>query len=574
MSAKVEISFDKYLTYQELTGYLSNTAGAYPNLASLESAGKSYEGRDIWALTLTSRATGCPCKKPAIYVDGNIHAGEVTGCMVAAYLIDYLVDNYGKDEEVTHLLDTRTFYVLPRVNPDGAELYLTSPVMLRSSVRHWPDDDVEELPGLHRADVNGDGKVLQMRARDDNKGEWKLSKKDPRLMVPRRPGERKGPFYRVYPEGYVKDFDGEPVTVQKTPFGLDLNRNFPSNWDTKVPGGGDYPTGEPEVRAIAEFVVKHPNIGALQALHTSGGFFYRNPCQYPEDKMDLDDFRATKEIAKEGTLVSGYPDVKSPNRATLTEWAYEHKGIIAYTTELWNRYNRAGIDLVEFQRTTDPDKREDQNVKLLAWNDRELAGKGFIDWVPFDHPQLGKVEIGGWDPKFCLQNPPPQFLKQECHKNAIWIMRHAGALPELHLTDVKIEDVDVEVKKVTAVIENYGYLPTNITNRAKAAGAVKKDVAELVPGAGVAVIGQAKQEIDFIEGYMSGHRERPARSTARLTWMVKVAREAGAASTAAGPAPAAAADTSSASAHEPAKLTVRFTSQRGGTVQTDCVIAG
>ncbi len=121
--------------------------------------------------------------------------------------------------------------------------------------------------------------------------------------------------------------------------------------------------------------------------------------------------------------------MKSPNRATLTEWAYEHRGLIAYTTELWNRYQRAGVDLMEWHQTTDPDKREEQNQKLLSWNDRELAGKGFIPWTEFDHPQLGKVEIGGGDTKFCVQNPPPQFLKQECHKNTNWIMRHAAALP-------------------------------------------------------------------------------------------------------------------------------------------------
>ena len=549
MSSKVEIGFDKYLTYGELTEYLRKSVEAYPDLASLESAGKSYEGRDIWAVTLTNRATGEPEKKPAIYVDGNIHAGEVTGCMVALYLIDYLLDNFGKDEEATYLLNTKTFYILPRVNPDGAELYLTTPTMLRSSVRHWPDweEDSTEMPGLHRADVNGDGKILQMRVRDDNRGEWKISKKDPRLMVPRGPADRKGPFYHVYPEGFLKDYEGGAVSVHHGPFGLDLNRNFPSNWDTQVPGGGDFPTGEPEVRAIVEFIVRHPNIGAVQALHTSGGFFYRNPCQYPDDKMDPEDFRAIKEIAREGTLVSGYPDVKSPNRATLTEWAYEHRGLIAYTTELWNRYNRAGIDLLEWQRTTDPDKREEQNLKLLAWNDRELAGKGFVNWTPFDHPQLGMVEIGGWDPKFCVQNPPPEFLKQECHKNAVWIMRHAEALPEVHITGVRVEDVGGPVKKVSAVIENFGYLPTCITSKAKSLGTIKKDVAELIPLEGLSIVGQAKQEVDFLEGYLNGGRERVAKSAVRVTWMVRQTEKTG-------------------------RFRVQFRSQRGGTAEAEGVV--
>jgi murein tripeptide amidase MpaA len=211
-SPKVELTFDKYLTYPELTEYLKSAAAAYPSLASLESAGMSYEGRDIWALTITNRVTGSPEHKPALYVDGNIHAGEVTGCMVAVYLIDYLLSNYGKDEEVTHLLDTRTFYVLPRVNPDGAELYLTTPTMLRSSVRPWPDSDEEcaEMPGLHREDVNGDGKILQMRVRDDKQGRVEAARRDPPHGAAPSGGKER-PVLRIYPEGTLKDCDGEPL---------------------------------------------------------------------------------------------------------------------------------------------------------------------------------------------------------------------------------------------------------------------------------------------------------------------------------------------------------------------------
>ncbi len=549
MSSKVPIRFDGYLLYEEIKEYLEKTAAEYPDLCSLSSVGKSYEGRHIWALTITAAATGEPHEKPGIYVDGNIHAGEVTASMVALYLIDYLVDNYGKDEDVTYLVDRTTFYVLPRVNPDGAEVYLTTPSTLRSSVRVWPGDDVEDLPGLHRADVNGDGKILQMRVRDDQKGEWKVSLKDPRLMVARLPGERKGPFYRIYPEGYIKDYEGEPVTIQRAPYGLDLNRNFPSNWDPKVPGGGDFPTGEPEARALVQFIVDHPNIGALQALHTSGGFFYRNPCQYGEDKMDPQDLQATRAIARQGTRVSGYPDVKSPNRATMTEWAYEHRGIIGYTTELWNRSARAGIDLMSSMRESDPDKREELSVKLLAWNDRELAGKGFIDWTPFDHPQLGKVEIGGWDNKFCVQNAPPQFLKQECHKNTMWIMQHAAAFPWVNVTGIKVCDMDSAVKRVTVIIENWGYLPTNITNKAKEMGVVKKDTVELKAGPGIEITGRPKQEVDFIEGYMSGRRS-PARSTVQVSWIVKMLPDRSG----------------------PVALTAEFRSQRGGVSRKTCVL--
>jgi murein tripeptide amidase MpaA len=166
-----ELQTDRYYKYDELTAYVKSAAQSHPQLASIDSMGQSWEGRDVWVLTLTNRETGCPDEKPAIYIDGNIHAGEVTGSMVCLYTIDYLLRSFGCDEETTWLLNNRTFYIAPRVNPDGAELYLTTPYMLRSSVRPYPDALVEGLPGLHPEDVNDDGWILLMRLRDDARGE-------------------------------------------------------------------------------------------------------------------------------------------------------------------------------------------------------------------------------------------------------------------------------------------------------------------------------------------------------------------------------------------------------------------
>jgi hypothetical protein len=158
-------------------------------------------------------------------------------------------------------------------------------------------------------------------------------------------------------------------------------------------------------------------------------------------------------------------------------------------------------------------------------------------------PNWGQVEIGGWDAKFCVQNPPPSLLKQECHRNTIWILRHASALPEIHMAPIEITVLDGTARKVTAVVENHGYLPTNITNRAKAAGVVKNDVFRIAPGLGMTVVGQAKHEIEFIEGYMNGQGDRPAKSTARASWIIQ--------------------------AEPGATGRIEFRSQRGGTVGRD-----
>ncbi len=165
------VDFDRYYRYDELTEALRTFAADYPQLVALESIGKSYEGRDIWLVTLTNTATGPAEEKPALWVDGNIHASEVSPTSACLYLINKVTAEYGSDDDITRALDTRAFYVCPRVNPDGAEWALADkPKIIRSSTRPYPYDE-EPLPGFEREDVDGDGRMLQMRIEDPN-GPW------------------------------------------------------------------------------------------------------------------------------------------------------------------------------------------------------------------------------------------------------------------------------------------------------------------------------------------------------------------------------------------------------------------
>ncbi len=522
--SKALVSFNHYWLYDELESYLHSISSDYPRLVDLQSVGTSYEGRDIWAVTLTDTETGEHHEKAAIYIDGSIHAVEVAASMICLYLIDYLLSSYGLDDDVTHLLKTRTFYILPRVNPDGTEKYLTTPYILRSSVRPWPKSMNEHasLSGLHPEDLNGDGYILNMRQRDDKVGEWKLSSRDPRIMVPRRPGDRFGPFYRMFSwsEGLVRDYEGWPFEIHHSPWGVDLNRNFPQSWDPKLLGAADYPGSEPESRAVMDFILTHRNINLLNAIHTAGGLFFRNPYQYQDDRMNPDDLRFTREIAYEGTALTGYPDVKSNGRATLPEWAYEQLGIIGYTTEAWDRLGQAGLPYDAFSRANTSADREQLQLRLLQWNDRELMGKGFFNWKPFDHPQLGTVEIGGWNPKFNMANPPPQLLAAECHKVSKWAVRQASALPEVSLGGMLVEQISDDTWKLVATFENGGYLPTCTSNKAREVQAVRQDIVSL-SGPVTILSGTQVQDAGFLEGYGQGHGGRPAQSAARVCWLLR-----------------------------------------------------
>jgi murein tripeptide amidase MpaA len=235
------VHFDRYYRYDDLTQLLHAFAAEFPRLVQVESAGKSYEGRDIWIVSLTNTATGPAAEKPALWADGNIHATEVSPSSACLHLIHKLTDAYGKDPDITRCLDTRAFYVCPRVNPDRAEWALADkPRLIRSSTRPYPYDE-EPLGGLVNEDIDGDGRMLQMRVPDPN-GQWKASEADPRLLVRREPTEVGGQYYRVLPEGRIDNYDG--VTMSPTEQrGLDLNRNFPMEWrqENEQHGAGQYP---------------------------------------------------------------------------------------------------------------------------------------------------------------------------------------------------------------------------------------------------------------------------------------------------------------------------------------------
>lgn len=249
--------FDEFYRYEPLTELLFAYAEARPNLVSVRSIGRSHEGRDIWILVLTNTATGADVDKPAFWLDGNIHAAELTASTTCLYYLHDLIGKYGSDPQVTHLLDTRVIYMVPRLNPDGAELALADrPRHIRSSTRPYPYDE-EPVDGLTIEDVDGDGRILSMRVPDPHGG-YKKHADDPRLMVAREPGEFGGEYFRLIPEGFIKNHDGLTVNINKDREGLDLNRNFPSEWrqEYKQLGAGPYPTSEPEVRAMVDFITR------------------------------------------------------------------------------------------------------------------------------------------------------------------------------------------------------------------------------------------------------------------------------------------------------------------------------
>ena len=474
---------DHYYLHDEMTRWLVELTDAHPAFAALESIGQSPEGRDIWLVTLTDLTTGAPEDKPAYWIDANTHASEVTGNAAALYTINWVLHNL-EDPAVAQLLETRTLYVLPRLNPDGAEYCLTHQHYVRSARRLYPDP--EPSPGLLEQDIDGDGFVLQMRVEAPD-GAWRRCDRDARLMVARMPWDGEGPFYHLYAEGLFEDetlADPRMPVMSRDPHGLDFNRNYPWQWKPEHDqiGAGPYPLSEPETRAVVDFLLGHQNICGIMSYHTYTGVLLRPYGDRPDTEMPPFDLQTFELIGKRCEELTGYPCVSvfhdfayDPTKAiggVFDDWAYEQFGVHAYTMELWDPQNKAGVEKKEKLLEHWMKPTEDDLLKYLAWNDDALDGEGFVDWHEFEHPQIGRVEIGGWKFMFTLRNPPTQYLEEICATSCAFTLDHARCVP-LPTVSLTSELVDGDVHRITATLRNDGFLPTYVTMHAKSKNLVK-----------------------------------------------------------------------------------------------------
>ncbi|MFN7725549.1 MAG: M14 family metallopeptidase [Rubrivivax sp.] len=503
--------FDQFCRYAELTRLLQDYAAALPGLIELRSIGKSHEGRDIWLLAITTSSTGADTDKPAFWVDGNIHAAELTASTACLYWLHQLATTYETNPQVRQLLDTRVVYMVPRLNPDGAELALADkPRHIRSSTRPYPYDE-PHVEGLTVEDVDGDGRVLYMRLPDPH-GPWKKSDADPRLMVSREPGEFGGEYYRLLPEGTLTNWDGLQIKANPDVEGLDLNRNFPAFWrqEGEQKGAGPYPTSEPEVRAMVDFITKHPNIGAAVSFHTHSGVILRPMGTQSDDDMTPEDLWAYKRFSDIGAKLTGYPAIsifhefKYHPKEIITgtqDWVYEHLGSLFWTVEIWAPNKEAGITDYKWIDWYREHPVED-DLKLLKWSDEQCGGQAYVDWRPFRHPQLGMVEIGGWDRMNYWRNPPAHLREREAARFPAWLTQIALSLPKLEVLRTEVRALGPDTWRVRFAVANAGWLPSHISQRAIDRKTVRGTVFNIHLPPGVSLISGKEREVG---PHLQGH---------------------------------------------------------------------
>lgn len=455
------ISYNRYYTSTETNQILRDWSRRFPQLTNLYSIGKSLKGADLMLIEVTNEATGAAETKPALYLDGGIHAGELTGSAVATYVLGQLLFGFSKDERITELLDTHAFYIRPKFNPDGSDLALTKDEKLRSTTRPYDDDYDGVADEDPPDDLDSDGRITQLRVRDPD-GDWVSDPEDPRIMRRRREGEMGGTYWFVETEGIDNDGDGR--FNEDGVGGLDMNRNFPRNWERQhiQDGAGAFPLSEPETYATVQFINAHPNIASIVHGHTSGGFVYRLPSASAPSRFNTVDLALIEELGREYTESTGRPVQPSATHptehryGTLISWGYWDRGIVGWVPEF----------VPSNSWITDYDNDgEISEAEALRFNDEELEGKYFTNWKPYPHPQLGEVEIGGWYRTMWGQNTPAERLENETKPQLHWILWLLEQAPRVTVGTPAVRAIDQNRLRVEATITNEGFLPTNMTER-------------------------------------------------------------------------------------------------------------
>ncbi len=458
---KVAVQWNRYHDHAEATRVLKELVRDHAQRARLQSLGRSYGGREMWLLTVTSFDRGDQRRKPAFWIDGGIHANEIQGPEVVLYTAWYLLEMYGRNEFITRLVDERTFYLLPMMSPDGRDAHMHQPHSTnspRSGLRPRDDDRdglVDEDPP---DDLDGDGHITQMRVRDPN-GRYKPHAEYPDLMVRAEPDEP-GQYRLLGTEGYDNDGDGR---VNEDGDGYyDPNRDWPWQWQPGYVqrGAWRYPFSVLENRMVADFVADHPNIAGAQSYHNSGGMILHGPGTR-DDRYASEDLAVYEAIARKGELMlPGYRRVEVGTglyqvHGGAGDWFHQMQGVFHFTNELFSSERF-------FQRRSDTEGEgfSGKTEAAYAFDRYLLFGGGTVGWKEVDHPQYGKVEVGGLKKNWRRQ-PPSFLLEEECHRNMAFTLYHADQMPKVVLQSVRAQRLSPELVEVSAVVANERLTPTH-----------------------------------------------------------------------------------------------------------------
>ena len=312
-------------------------------------------------------------------------------------LLRFLVSGHGRDEFLTDLVDHNVFYLAPRLAPDEMELCLSTGALAPQSA------------------LKGIAPVAARQFRIESElGRWKPFKRDARVMVPRNPEDRSGPYYDLY-----RHIDTERLVAA-------LPHDFPGASELI---GIQQPLELPSTRAIFEFMRTHSNVfGAISASGPghSVRVFGSNDRNGLYSKLGkrLGELAGLEYQAK----------VKS-DEGTFLNWTSESLGLFSVDCKLWSLPIAAG--LTQDQESDPLRVQETELLQILRFCENEFPD-AFADWREDVDPQLGRGESGGWNWSQTWLNPPPgPYLTRELKKFSRLALGLASAGPRVVISKLE-----------------------------------------------------------------------------------------------------------------------------------------
>jgi hypothetical protein len=448
--------WDRLYPNAEILTMMRGYEAAYPGWVKLESLGKTSAGGDTWLLAITNPKTGAAETKPAVYIDGATHANEIQGTETVMYTVNFVLKNYGKLPRVTEFLDRATLYAIPMMNVDARARWFSQP-----STPNFPrtlpvaiDDDRDgETDEDGFDDLDGDGEITMMRKKVPlGQGAFRLDPKDKRLLIPVSAGEL-GDYIMLGPEGVDNDGDG---LVNEDPYGyVDPNRVWGQAFQPRYvqAGASEYPLQYPEARNIAEWMGRRMNVNFVLSYHNSGKLILRMPGSRAQRPMAPGDLRVHDFLGKEGEkILPGYryvwvAPVLGDSWGSSADHTYGRVGAFS-----------VGVELNAPMQDYNGDKNVSQD-EVMKFNDELTAGRMFVDWKPYRHPQYGDIEIGGY--RHDTGRAPEGFLGlEEMHRNAMYVLLHGYHLPKLKVGEVAVERVREGLYRLRIPVTNERMIPT------------------------------------------------------------------------------------------------------------------
>ncbi len=456
---KLAMNWSRYHDNKQIAQFCQDLQKAYPQLVKYESIGKSYEGRDMFVLTISDFSKGNVARKPGMWIDGNIHANELQGSEIAMYTAWYLAENFHSVPFIRELLQDKVFYIAPTINPDSRDYFIHEPNTMHSSRtgrRPFDNDGDGAVAEDLYDDLDGDGHIVMMR-RKSKTGRYKVDPENPNRMVVVKPGEV-GDYELLGFEGI--DNDGDGLVNEDITGTYDPNRDWGWNWQPNYVQNGAlyYPGTLPETQAVKAFFYAHKNIAGAQSYHNYGGMILRGPGAAQDEKYySRADVQVYDALGKVGErMLPGYNYIVI-HKDLYTVFGGEidfialARGVFTFSNELMTTYKlfneKAGQGLSQSDEYYEFDK-------LL------LFGDAYVPWKEYDHPQFGKIEIGGAKKNY-TRNHPGFLLLEDAHRNAAFTIYHAHHTPKLEVLETDIKPLGGNLFEVNATVWNSRIIPTH-----------------------------------------------------------------------------------------------------------------